>query len=274
MKIFKLKDIERMLTEQNYKFVSLFDQSGKQIIPYNSQGKTTISVHDRMKEIEARLNSEVLPDGYYTIKCKNSIRTEHADCFTLYKGEIAEGNPAPVAPMIIEKPVFQPEVLTYEGALKLQIEVERLKLENAALKKDIEHLQSELSEIESENLLSEEESGKSEMFENAKTFLSEIVSFAAPLLDKHFELKEKALGLRALELRSKTDFSGKAKPAPEQKKPVNVAAWIATFEDQPETYNSLVAIYNEAKSVENFYENLRTYDEQLFTECLEYGKGA
>jgi hypothetical protein len=35
------------------------------------------------------------------------------------------------------------------------------------------------------------------MFESAKDFLSEMIQVAAPLLDKHFDLKQQALNLEA-----------------------------------------------------------------------------
>lgn len=271
MKIFKLLDIERMLTEQGYKFVCLCDSQGKQILPYNSVGKTTTTALERFEDIKKQLNSEALPDGYYIVKCKMSMRTNHFDPYTIYKGQLNDSAPVPVAPLIVEKPTFQPEVLTYEGALKLQIELERYKLENAALKKEIESLKAEIDNLESETMLSEEQDDKNELLSNAKSFLSEIVSFAAPLLDKHFELKEKALGLKAIELNAKTNFAQRPKPAPEQKTQ-DVTLWIKTFEEEPETYNSLVEIYNKATGLNNFYESLRAYDEQLFKNCLNYGK--
>ena len=271
MKIYTVKEISEIMAEQGYKYVSLWDQGGAQIIPFNPHKMTGSA---RLREIETRLLSKALKDGYYFIKCKNAIQNKVSDDYMVYKGEsLSEpgvNSPAPPPILIQEKPVFQPEVLTYDGALKLQIDLERLKLENASLKKEIENLNSELSQIEEAQTLAEEENKTPELLETAKSFLSELVGFAAPLLDKHFELKEKALGLKAIELQARTNFAGKAKPSPEQRINFNVADWIATFEDQAETYNDLVQIYNQAQSVEDFYKNLKAFDENLFTNCRTY----
>lgn len=271
--MYNLKEINEILVEQGYKYVSLWDQTGLQIIPFNPHKMTAAA---RMREIETRLMSKALPDGYYIIKCKNAIQNKVSDDYMVYKGEKLSdsGDMQPVAaPILIqEKPVFQPEVLTYDGALKLQIDLERYKLENAALKKEIEALKSEIQDLEEAQTLADEDQKAPQMLESAKSFLSEIVQFAAPLLDKHFDLKEKALGLKALELQSRSNLAGKAKPSPEHKVHFNVSDWIATYQEDPDTYNDLVTIYNQAKSVENFYENLRAYDEDLFTQCRTYGQ--
>jgi hypothetical protein len=269
MRIFTIKDVERLINEQNYKFCGLFDQSGKTIIPFNPNGKLVYPL-EKLKEIENRINSEILPDGYYTIKCKTSVRMSNADNFVIYKGNLSETDKQPVTPLIVEKPIFQPEVLTYEGALKLQIELERLKLENASLKKEIENLNDQLSEIDEATVLNDSENSKNEMFQNAKTFLSEAMGFVAPLLDKHFELKEKALGLKALEIRDKQQT--KQTQQPTQQKTVNVSDWIQTYENDPDTYNQLVEIYNTAKSPNEFFDSLKEFNLNLFNDWVSYGK--
>jgi hypothetical protein len=269
MKIYTIKDVERLIKEQNYKFCCLCDQAGKIIITYNPNGKN-VNPFEKLKEIETRINSEITPDGYYTIKCKNSTRQPNADNFVIYKGNLND-SPAPVVPQIVEKPVFQPEVLTYEGALKLQIELERLKLENSALRKEIESLNSQLSEIEAETTLNDSENSKNEIFNNAKTFLSEAMNFVAPLLDKHFDLKEKALGLKALEIKQKQMNSSTINKTEKPAK-VSVSDWIQTYQGDPDTYNALVEIYNSAESPQQFFEELKIFDVNLFEQCKSYAR--
>jgi len=269
MKIYKTSDLQTIQAGQNYRHLGLFDQTGKQIIPFNPN---KMPVAERLREIETRLLSPGLKDGYYIVKCKNSAGVKVAtDDYTIYKGDqLSEA----AAPQIIEVPAqsFQPEVLTYEGALKLQVDLERLKMENAGLKKEIELLKNEISEIEkNEAILSENDN--SGMWENAKSFLSEIVSIGAPLLDKHFELREKQLSLKALEIsRSIKGTNPGINPA---RNPINKAAaekkqvienWIISKKDDPEVYEQLATLFNAATSQEDFLRNLNDYNSELFNE--------
>lgn len=267
MKIYKIEDLKRIQQEQNYRYIALFDSAGQQIIPFNPNRVTN---ETRLREIETRLISQGLPDGYYVVKCKNSTgKAVRTDDYTFYKGDnLSEA--LPPAPQIVEKVQFTPEVLTYDGALKLQIELERLKLENQSLKKEIESLKAELSEAET---LSEESDGNTTLWENAKGFLSELVGIGAPLLDKHFELKEKQLALKAMEIQNSRPLNSRPVERPnreEQNKKV-IEDFILTYQDDPDTYENLAALYNEALNQEDFLKNLKIYDESIFN-TLTNGK--
>jgi len=274
MKIYKIEDLKKIQNEQNYRYIALFDSAGQQIIPFNPNRVTN---ETRLREIETRLISQGLPDGYYVVKCKNSTgKTVRTDDYTFYKGDnLSEG--LPPAPQIVEKAQFTPEVLTYDGALKLQIELERLKLENAALKKDMQSQQSIIDSLKAElaeaETLSEESEGNSTLWENAKGFLSELVGIGAPLLDKHFELKEKQLALRAMELQSLRPANPKpeVKPNREEHNKKLIEDFILTYQDDADTYEQLATLYNEATSQEDFLKNLKVYDESIFN-ALTNGK--
>jgi hypothetical protein len=121
--------------------------------------------------------------------------------------------------------------------------------------------------MENESMLSEESTPKTELLENAKTFLSEAMGFVAPLLDKHFDLKEKALAIRALEIENKRPT---AQPKRETSK--TVESWINGHKSQIDLFNSLVAIYNSATSPENFNEQLKEFDESLYNNYVEYAR--
>lgn len=270
MKIYKVDDLQVIQAGQNYRHLGLFDQTGKQIIPFNPN---KMPVAERLREIETRLLSPGLKDGYYIVKCKNSAGVKVAtDDYTIYKGDQNLSEEAPRVIEIAAPQTFQPEVLTYDGALKLQIDLERLKMENDALKKEVENLKAEISEMEkSEAILSE--SDNSGMWENAKSFLSEIVSIGAPLLDKHFELREKQLSLKALEIsRGMRGTNPGTNPQknpvanPSEKNKQIIENWILSKNDDLNLYEELAAIYNEATSQEDFLKNLKEYDENLFKE--------
>lgn len=261
MKIFKIEELAQIQQGQNYKYMGLFDQAGTCIIPFNPN---KIPIARRLQEIETKLISPGLKDGYYIVQAKSTTaKNVVPDHYTVYKGEqLGEKAPAITpAVQIVEKHIT-PDVLSYEQALKMQVELASLKLENAALKKEIEELKADLSDAET---LSEEE--KSSVWAGAKDFLSELVQMGAPLLDKHFELKEKALTLEALKLQR---IGGTNKPAPkfgtkseDQRKIEN---WIITKKEDPECYEDLARIYNSAANIEGFLKSLNEYNEELFNE--------
>jgi hypothetical protein len=264
MKVYTIDQFKNIQDQQNYKYLGLFNAQGNVIIPISTNKTTTAQ---RLREIETRLMSEALPDGYYFIKCKNSVvKTTPTDDYAILKGnKLSEDQPQIQPVQVIEKPVFQPEVLTYDSALKLQVQLERLKLENQHLKQEIESLKSE---IEENKLLSEEE--QPSIMDNAKSWLQEILSIGAPLLDKHFQLKEQQLQLKAYELKQ----LGGIRPQRPMQNPENdirpennkrsYEEIIMTFQDQPETYNKLADFYNNAQNEEEFLQNIKLFDLGIF----------
>ena len=265
MKEFLIKDIFDIQKEQGYKYIGLFDQQGNKVIPFNSNASSS---NDRLKEIEKRLTSAGLQDGFYNICCKNALKGGTADNYMIKKGEnLGESTNANI-PIVQTLP---PDLLSYAQALKLNVEVERMKLENAALKKDIENLKKEL--IENQSFMSEEEENNTPgMLENAKTFMSEAMGFIAPLLDKHFELKEKQLGLQAVQIQHRLDNSNRTKrPSPEQAgmKDKNLTeSFIMNYKDDTEVYEQLATFYNEAISKEQFLNSVKDWNSEIFNELL------
>lgn len=247
MKLFSIEQVKEIQNKQNYRYLGLFDQSGRAIIPFNTnKGNPT----ERLREIETRLLSEALNDGYYFVKGKNVISKNGAtDDFCIRKGEMLAEATAP--PVIIEKQNFQPEVLTYEGALKLQVELERLKLENQNLKNRIQDLEDQIAENDN---LSEEAAQSS-----TSSWLEQLTQLAVPMLDKHFALKEQQLALKAMELQKL--------PAQQTNKPKTilnkqkVEDCILTFQDDPDVYEQLASIYNSALDQEDFLRNLKQVPE-------------
>lgn len=277
MNIFKIEDLNGIQSKQSYKYVCLTDQSGsKSIIPFNTN---KIPVSDRLEEIQRRLKGQGLKDGYYLVKFKNSTsKTVSTDDYMIYKGEAPQPMAEP-APIIMQAPQYSPEVLTYDEALKLNIELARLKLENAQLKKEIDSLNGEIAELETnQNFLNEEK--EPGLMENAQTFLTNAMGFIAPLLDKHFELKEKKLGLEAIALESRLNSLNKNPFAEKQQaqKMTNapmfdktkVEDWIRTYEADPEKYEQIAAIYNSATSPEDFLHNLKNFDLETFKDLQEW----
>lgn len=198
MKSYNIDEIIDICNSQGYGFVCLTDGKGAELIPYNSRN----SALERLEEIKTRLSSPALKDGVYYVKCKHTNRKNAlSDDYIVYKGEKLSENV-----VIQQTQPISAEVLTYDSALKLQVRIKELELENENLKKqlsecnkNIQELQSELETVylSEDDEESEEDTPKATMFESAKEFLSEIVQVAAPLLDKHFDLKQQALNLEA-----------------------------------------------------------------------------
>ena len=262
-KIYSVQDLNALPLLEQYSYFGLFDQGGGVIIPFNSN---KVPGSARLREIEKRLLSAGCLDGYYIIKCKNSPGVKVvSDNFTFYKGEkLAEGTPAPMAPAPAQN--FSPDVLSYDQALKLQVEVEKYKLENAALRRQISDLEAELNnlETEKENL---SEGAAPGMWESAKSFLTEIVAMGAPLLDKHLELKEKALSLRAMEIQQRLG----QRPPMQERNPVekrevdkrSIEDIIMSFQEDPDTYEKLAMAYNEAANQAEFLHTVQELDPEL-----------
>ena len=263
-KVYNISELNALPLLDQYSYFALFDQGGGMIIPFNSN---KVPGSTRLREIEKRLLSAGCLDGYYMLKCKNSPGTKVvSDNFTFYKGEkLAEGTPAP---MIQAAQQFSPEVLSYESALKLQVEVERLKIENSNLRRQVNDLETEIANIETEKETLSENAAPG-MWENAKSFLSELVQMGAPLLDKHFELKEKQLSLKAMELQNRLNMRPPAptatpgtNPATQQKNKFEDII-MSYREEDPDTYESLAKIYNSATSVEDFLRNVQTFNPDI-----------
>jgi hypothetical protein len=266
MKQFTINEIKQIQIEQGYKYVGLFDNNGNKVIPFNSNASTATA---RIKEIETRLSSAGLPDGFYNVSCKNALKGGSADNYLIKKGENeileVKTEKIEVAPAV--------DLLSYASALKLNVEVASLKLENAALKKEITVLGEQLRE--NENLLSENEASDAtpSMIESAKSFLSEAMGFIAPMLDKHFELKEKSLNIQAAKL---NQGQNRQTPAPtvmqQPQTEKSIDTWIKQFSKNPEIYEKLAKFYNNAKTENEFLTELQNYDEELLKQLIQWKK--
>ena len=215
MKSYNIDEIINICKDQDYGFVCLTDSKGAELIPYNSRN----TAGERLDEIKTRLSSPALKDGVYYVKCKHTNRKNAlSDDYLVYKGDKLSEN------VIIQQPApISAEVLTYESALKFQVRIKELELENQKLLEDLRAAKQTISEFEAE-MLSEDDESEDEseaaptMFESAKDFLSEMIQVAAPLLDKHFDLKQQALNLEAHKILRGQQM---AQPRPTQPTPQN-----------------------------------------------------
>lgn len=265
MNTYDLNEVANIINQQGYKYVCLTDQFGKELIPFNSRN----SVGERMDEIKLRIASPAIKDGVYIIKAKNAVsKAAVVDDFPIIKG-----NPETLSERkeIVLPQATSPDILTYEQALKMQVRIKELELENENLKKEIRELTEENTELQAEletsMTLSEDQPEQKTMVETAKDFLSELMTFGAPLLDKHFALKERQLEIEA----AKYLQAKKPQQQPnENNEMLKVREWILTKKENPEQYNALAAMFqNSAGQVAKFVELVANYDGNLLQELTE-----
>jgi hypothetical protein len=195
-----------------------------------------------------------LPDGVYIIKAKNYIsKTTPTDDYYIQKGKVNfSENKIPVS--------IAADVRTYEAALADQTKIIKLETENAALKTEIENLKKIIAEYEAEPEEEEEEETTPTLGENggAPAWLNTLIQTATPLLDKHYELKQKALEIEEKRLQ--------AQPIPQPVQPqINDAAvntmfavlkkWIFSIDD-PQMQEQVKTMYREADTLDEFFNEL------------------
>lgn len=261
-----IAEIEKCINDTDYKYCSLYDQYDKCIESWNQKENAL----EKFEIIKKRLITQ--PDGIYTIKCRNSIKGS-VDLYEYKKGD----------QMVSEKPQISVKYLENDRILQLSIEVERLKAQIDRKEDKIQDLEKEVSLLITENNELEdkitelennsapvtlgEETGTPTLMESAKDFLGQLMEFGAPLLDKHFSLKEQALNLEALKIQN----TAPRRSQPDQARidaVKKIEDWINSKKEDPELYNSLYAIYINCSNVLQFSEKLKENNEDLYNEFL------
>lgn len=258
MKTYNEKEIENEILAQQYKYIALFDSNDRVLIPYNN---TQIKPEVRLKEVLTRLKSKTLTDGFYKVMAKNSVQKNIVPDVYLYAKGNTESLKDNVKPEVIymDRPnqnIGMDSVISYTKALELNTLIARLELENTQLKREIDDLQAENDDLranESENLADE----KPTMLESAKSFLSETLTSAAPLIDKWFEQKDRALAIKEKQLSLHRPPEIK-QPEPKQDVAKMFINWYEKNYKNSENNltTELVTIYNSVNSIPEFEEDL------------------
>ena len=253
-----LKEIEQKLNECDFLMCSLWSND-EQIETWNKSGRALA----KFEQIKKRLNSQ--PSGTYEIRCRNSVRGK-IDRFTFDKSDGMPANPVlseNINPRYLENKAYL-DLAIKNAELKKDTEIQALLNEIAGLKAEIKDLNDQLNEIdlEAENFTLNEEPKANSLMENAKEFLSSLMEYGAPLLDKHFSLKEQALQLEALKIANR--------PAPAELDPnakaKKILSWIQSKSNDGETYNVLNQCYQESKTIAEFVEKVNNIDQNLGNE--------
>lgn len=214
MKTYSITQLKKLSKEQGYKMAALENSEGKRLQTFNT---INVKIDTQLQTISNRLSSEIYPDGIYTVLlCRSIHNRQDPDRYQIVKGVLKKEEIKVETPIVLEQKAA--EVLTWEGALKMQQEISNLKSEVQTLKFENNLLQSELDNIEENEGLAEGEQKTADLKSGAQTFLSETVPQFLPLLDRFFDMEEKKLNLRQMEIQSKR------RPQQAQRKPIVIGS--------------------------------------------------
>jgi hypothetical protein len=268
-----LPELKKILGGNLFKHVGLYTVDGQKIKPFNTK---IASYQDNVKEILNSINSELLDPGVYVIKVKQTY-SGAAQEYGYNKGNVTLNEKVEIMPRtsLYNIPDDFSQAINHP-AVKLQADITRLELENEDLQRQIEELNEYIGELEgklSEQTLSEAPKEPS-TFDAAKSFLTELVSFGAPLLDKHFELKQQQLEIERARINRGATApapTSNAYQAPEVKKEKQieqkVKAWIDAQSDNEELYNNLIVLYYNSGDLQKFAERLNDFNPELYEQC-------
>ena len=266
-----IPELKKVLSGDIYRHVGLYTADGQKIKPFN----TKIAAYpDQVKDILNFLQSDIVDAGIYIVKLKKAYSGAAVD-YAINKGnvELKETETVTMQTNSLNIP-FDFSAAMQHPAVKLQADITRLELENEDLNRQIEELNEYIGELEEKlkNVQLSELPPEPSAFETAKSFLSELVSFGAPLLDKHFELKQQQLEIERM--RAQQNRPAVQQPsyqAPEVKKELElqnrVKAWIESKNEDQELYNNLTAIYYNSGDITKFAQLLNEFNNELYEEC-------
>jgi len=192
----KINEFVKLQQKQKYKHIALYDKLNKCRVRFNGQKNSS---NDKLETIKTRLQSEIYNDDYYIIKCKNYHTDTETDDFIIHLNETNKNT-------MQDNYIPQNNNITmtgysFEKSLSLEVEVKKLQIENQNLalqildlKEDNENLIKTLDECDENENLGEDNKA------DWKVFLTESLTTLAPLLDKHFELKERNIKIKELQM--------------------------------------------------------------------------
>lgn len=283
MNTYTIQELENAVKETGYKYIALYTSDGKQLIPYNN---TKPTVPERVEEIKKRLKSPSIKDGIYIVRAKNYQSKDGVyDEFPIQKGT---GKIETLKENVIVKAERNPEVTSYKEVLKLQNRITELEFELRALQKDYDDLEEkyedqneELEELKAQpQTLAENK--EQDFFSRAGTWLQDIITTSSPLIEKHFELKEKALNNETARLMLaqgkmiQTQQPKRETPPPQNADPSQqfvvkkIQEFITQFQDDEQKYEELANIFNTSTSLDDFYLKMKEYDAQTFDSLIQF----
>ena len=265
-----LSDLEKIYRSKLYNHVGLYRADGTREIGIKTDRTKFNVIWDQIKDT---LNNKNTPPGIYNVRFKKSYNSGPVDYYISVGNVETEVKTLSEVPQVVNnQPINMQSYLSEmlnNPLNKLTAQLTTLELTNKDLERQIDELNEYIADLEgklSEVQLSEMPKEPTTM-ETAKSFIEQLVSFGAPLLDKHFELKQQQLEIERAKYAARPQ-------APEVKKENNlekkVQEWIATKSDNEEVYNNLTAIYYNSSNLQKFAELLNDYNTDLYNECKQY----
>lgn len=280
---YTLDEIQKAVTDTGYKYLSLCKANGQQVIAYNSGG---VKAADRWPEIRRRLASKQLPDGLYIVLAKNTQgKANLPDEFYFQKGKVQQLEEAPKIGSILKPAANNPEVTTFSEVLKMKNRITELEFENAALKAQIDDLEEQVEELEEQAEQAPETlKEQPDFLSRAGEWLQSTLIAVQPIIDKHYELKEKQIQNETARLMiASKQAPNFAPPQPQtQSKPHQTDAVEYTAESikkfieaqaeagDVDKYEALATIYNNAADFNDFYNKVKQYDAETFDDLVKF----
>jgi hypothetical protein len=191
------KESEKLILSQNWKHVCLTDLDGGVLVPNNPHKKP---IEPKLREIEKRL--ETLTDGVYCVECRNSFGKKlkpenfYVGVGNYNETELAEHKPAPQTVVIKEAESNKDKnILSVEQALANIREIEALKSQVKELQALCANYKAEIAELNQE-LNESSQTGLADVANNIGGWLKDVFPQIVPILDKHFELREKEMSAK------------------------------------------------------------------------------
>jgi hypothetical protein len=268
-----IPELKRVLSGGIYRHLGLYTADGQKIKPFNTK---IAAFEDQAKEILNFLESNIVEPGIYVVKLKKTYSGAAVD-YAINKGNIEIKEPIVLNTNSLNIPNDFAAAMSHP-AIKLQSDITRLELENEDLQRQIEELNEYIGDLEEKltNVTLSEAPAPPSAFETAKSFLSEIVAFGAPLLDKHFELKAQQLEIEKMKtgMRPGTPTQKDQYQAPEVKRERQienkVKEWINSKSDDEQLSNNLMVLYYNSADIGKFAERLNDFNSELYEECKQY----
>ena len=268
-----LTDLQKIYASKLYNHVGLYRADGTREIGLKTDAKKFGPTWDLIKET---INNKSTLPGVYIVRFKKSYGSGPVDYYINVGNVETEVKTLSEAPQVVHnQPINMQSYLSEmlnNPLNKLTAQITTLELTNKDLERQIDELNEYIADLEgklSEVQLSELPKEPTTM-DHAKSFIEQLIGFGAPLLDKHFELKQQQLEIE----RAKYAARPNAYQAPEVKKEnkleQKVQQWIATKSDNEEIYNNLTAIYYNSTNLQKFAELLNEYNPELYNECKQY----
>lgn len=273
MNFITLKELENIYRSKLYNHVGLYRSDGTREIGIKTNAKLFDVTYNSIKDT---INNKSTLPGVYIVRFKKSYGSGPVDYYInvgnvdTEKSNLSEG-PQIVNNQPINMQSYLSEMLN-NPLNKLTAQITTLELTNKDLERQIDELNEYIADLEgklSEVQLSELPKEPTTM-DTAKSFIEQLIGFGAPLLDKHFELKQQQLEIE----RAKYAGSKPTYQAPEVQKEISlenkVKQWIASKSDNEEVYNNLTAIYYNSSNLQKFAELLNDHSNELYNECKQY----